>query len=142
MIGQALATQYGRLLKTEYGYAVGFEDAAAGPCSPPPVSSVPAQAGLSAEAAHAVGLRLASPGQAEPSAPMAAVGLRLAAPAQSGPAAVSPAAEVEATAAVAATAVSAEETVLRWQQHAQQLAAQRDAALRDVQAACRGAGRL
>ena len=134
LIAQALATQYGRLLKTEYGYAVGFDDAAARPSSPPPVSSVPARAEQSADPTPVAGLRVAPPVQAEQSAdPTPAAGPRVAPPAQSAPGATPSTAQVPATPPVPVKPTP-DEVVLKWQHQAQQLAAQRDAALRDLQA--------
>ena len=114
MIAQALATQYGRLLKTEYGYAVGFDDAALGPFGPAPVGSLPAQ-------------------DQQATAPTPAAGLRVALPAQSVPATAPAPAEVQATRAAAATP-TLDDVVPKWRQQTRQLEAQRDAALRDLRA--------
>ncbi len=66
-IAQALATQHGGPLKTEYGYAVGFGGAApAGPVGPPPVSPVPAQDERSTAPAPASAVRAAPPVERAP----------------------------------------------------------------------------
>ena len=113
-IAQALATQHGGPLKTEYGYAVGFGGAApVGPVGPPPVS-VPAQEERPTASAPASAVRATPPVEPAPvpaPPPPAAVAAPVAAPAQPDPA------------------------LLKWQQHAQQLAAQRDAALTELEAA-------
>jgi len=106
-VAQALATQHGGPLKTEFGYAVGFGGAApVGPVGPPPVS-VPAQEERPTASAPASAVRATPP--VEP-APVPAPPPPAAPPAQPDPA------------------------LLKWQQHAQQLAAERDAALRNVAA--------
>ena len=111
-IAQALATQHGGPLKTEYGYAVGFGGdapavtaAAAVQPAAPPVSPVPAQdePAVSAPVTPPVEPVLAP-------APLAAAPAAAAAPPQPDP------------------------VLLQWQQHAQQLAAHRDAALRELEA--------
>lgn len=110
-IAQALATQHGGPLKTEYGYAVGFggsTPAAAAP--PPPVSPVPAQDERPAA-----------------SAPMSAV--RAAPPVDP----VLAPAPVPVAAAPDAAPPQPDPVLLQWQQHAQQLAAHRDAALRELE---------
>ena len=115
-IAQALATQHGGPLKTEYGYAVGFgSPAPAQPVGRPPVSPVPAQAGRPAASAPASVVPATPP--AEP-APV---------PAPLRPAAAQPAAQAPAP-------QQPDPVVLQWQQHAQQLAAQRDAALTEAEA--------
>lgn len=116
-IAQALATQHGGPLKTEYGYAVGFGGSApaataAPAAAPPPVSIVRAQDERPASAVRAAppvepALAPVSP----PPAPAAAPAPVATAPAQPDP------------------------VVLQWQRHAQQLAAHRDAALREVDVA-------
>jgi hypothetical protein len=114
-IAQALATQHGGPLKTEYGYAVGFGaaapavTAAASPAAPP-VSPVPAQDERPAASAPASAARAAPP--VDPvlaPAPVPAAPVPAAAPPQPDP------------------------VLLQWQQHAQQLAAHRDAALRELE---------
>jgi len=111
-VAQALATQHGGPLKTEFGYAVGFSDAsstaadpaaAAGSPPPPPVSPVPAQDARPAAPAPAPAVRAKPPVEPVP------------APAPSQPA--------------APATPSPEEVVRRWQQYAQQVTQQRDAAL-------------
>jgi hypothetical protein len=112
-IAQALATQHGGPLKTEYGYAVGFGGAApVGPVGPPPVSPVPAQDERPTASAPASAVRATPPVQPVPvpAPPPAAVQAPAAAPAQPDPA------------------------LLQWQQHAQKLTAQRDAALAELEA--------
>jgi hypothetical protein len=108
LIGQGLATQHGGLLKTEYGFAVGFGGGTpTRRVLPPPVSP---------EEERSTPLRLASATAAESAA------LRARSP-------------VEVPAALAERAQPApDEVVLKWQKRAQELAAQRDAALRDLQA--------
>ena len=119
-IAQALATQHGGPLKTEYGYAVGFGGASpTGPVSPPPVSPVPAQDERPVASAPASAVRAAR--SAEP-APVPALPAPAASPL--------PAAAPPAPAPVAQQA----DPVTQWQQYAQQLAAQRDAALREIEA--------
>ncbi len=112
MIGQGLATQHGGLLKTEYGYAVGFGGGTTAPhADPPPVSPEPTEDEPSAR------LRLVSAARATPpdaSAPISAL------------------APAEALSAPPASAP--DDDVLKWQQQAQELATQRDTALRDLQA--------
>ena len=112
MIGQGLATQHGGLLKTEYGYAVGFGGGTTAPhADPPPVSPEPTEDEPSAR------LRLVSAARATPphaSAPISAL------------------APAEALSAPPASAP--DDDVLKWQQRAQELATQRDTALRDLQA--------
>jgi hypothetical protein len=110
-VAQALATQHGSLLKTEYGYAVGF----GGPtppasADPPPVSPV---------------LALKSPATAP-----AASALRVA---ESPEVAPTPT-PVSAPAATAAVPTPSDPNLVQWQQYAQRLTAERDAALQQAQA--------
>ena len=111
LIGQGLATQHGGLLKTEYGFAVGFsESTPTHPVSSPPVSpaeerSTPTQLASAVPATVAESAALRARSRAE-------VPAALAEQAQPAP----------------------DEVVLKWQKRAQELAAQRDAALRDLQA--------
>jgi len=108
-IAQALATQHGAPLKTEYGYAVGFGGSSPNTAvGPPPVSPVPAQDAPSAAAAPVSAVRAAPSVEA------------VQAPAPT-PAAAEPGPDYETLAR-------------RWHEHAQQVTAQRDAALRQVQA--------
>ena len=111
-VAQALATQHGGPLKTEFGYAVGFSEtssdaatpaAAAGSPPPPPVSPVPAQ-------------------DERPAAPAPASAVRATPPVDPVPAPAPSRAAEPAT-------PSPEEVVRRWQQYAQQVMQQRDAAL-------------
>jgi hypothetical protein len=118
-IAQALATQHGGPLKTEYGYAVGFGGdapavtaAAAARPAAPPVSPVPAQDERPAAPAPASAAVRAAP----PVEPVLSPAPPPAAPA---PAAAPP---------------QPDPVLLQWQQHAQQLAAHRDAALRELEA--------
>ena len=113
-IAQALATQHGGPLKTEYGYAVGFGGAApVGPVGPPPVS-VPAQEERPTASAPASAVRATPP--VEP-APVPAPPPSAAAPAPAAPPA------------------QPDPALLKWQQHARQLTAQRDAAVAELEAA-------
>ena len=108
-VAQALATQHGSPLKTEYGYAVGFGGTtSAARADPPPVSSVPA---------------LNSPATAP-----AASALRVAAPPEVAPTATPPSAPAATAAAVPAPSAP-DPALAQWQQYAQRLSAERDAAL-------------
>jgi chromosome segregation ATPase len=113
-VAQALATQYGGPLKTEYGYAVGFGGPSpAASADPPPISPPAVQNILSTAPAPASALRAAVPPQVAPtqtsvSAPVATAG--------------------------AVPAPPAPDPALQWQQHAQGLAAERDAALQQGRA--------
>jgi chemotaxis protein histidine kinase CheA len=112
MIGQGLATQHGGLLKTEYGYAVGFGGGTTAPhADPPPVSPEPTGGEPSAR------LRLVSAARATPPSTSAPISALAPAEALSTPPASTP-----------------DDDVLKWQQRAQELATQRDTALRDLQA--------
>jgi len=117
-VAQALATQHGGPLKTEFGYAVGFGPPvspapAAGPPPPPPLSPVPAQDARPAAPAPAAAVR-ATP-TAEP----------VLSPAP-GPATPAPAAPAKP---------SPLEIARQWQQYGQQVKQQRDAAVEQVKAA-------
>jgi hypothetical protein len=60
MIGQALATQHGGLLKTEYGYAVGFGgDPPTAPVDQPPLTALPEPDGRSPSPARTPALHMA-----------------------------------------------------------------------------------
>ena len=112
-VAQALATQHGSPLKTEYGYAVGFgRPMPAAPADPPPVSPAPA---------------LNSPATAP-----AATSLRVAAPPEVAPT-PSPVSAPAPTAAAVPTP-AAPDALVQWQQYAQRLTAERDAALQQAQA--------
>ena len=113
-VAQALATQHGSPLKTEYGYAVGFGGPTpAAPVAPPPVSPAPALNGP-ATAPAASALRVAAPPEvAPPPTPLSA-----------------PA----ATAAAVPAPSAPDPALVQWQHHAQRLTAERDAALQQVQA--------
>ena len=120
-IAQALATQHGGPLKTEYGYAVGFGSSTpSAPVGPPPVSPVPAQDERPAAPAPASAVRATppvepalAPAPASAAAPAAPAGAPAEAPAQPDPFAVA----------------------RQWQQHAQQVTVQRDAAQKETEAA-------
>lgn len=113
-VAQALATQHGSPLKTEYGYAVGFGGPTpAAPADPPPVSPAPA---------------LNSPTTAPAtSAP------RVAAPPDVAPT-PTPVSATAATAAAVPTPPAPDPTLVQWQQYAQRLTAERDSALQQAQA--------
>ena len=112
MIGQGLATQHGGLLKTEYGYAVGF-----GGGTPARRVGLPPVSPELSEDEQSARLSLVSEGRAS----LQTASPRLPAPAPAD--------------ALAATDQSVpDDVVLKWQQRAHELAAQRDAALRDLQA--------
>lgn len=118
-VAQALATQHGGPLKTEYGYAVGFGPptspapaAAAGP-PPPPVSPVPAQ-------------------DERPAAPAPASAVRATPPVEP---VLSPAPSPATPAPAAPATPSQVEVARQWQQYGQQAKEQRDAALEQVEAA-------
>lgn len=93
-IAQALATQHGGPLKTEYGYAVGFGGSAptTAAVEPPPVSPLPAQ-------------------DERPAAPAPASAVRAAPP-------------VEPVLSPAPLAPEPDPVLLQWQEHAQKLAAE------------------
>jgi hypothetical protein len=113
-VAQALATQHGGPLKTEYGYAVGFgTQTSASPATPPPVSPAPAQERPAAQPPEESALRVAAAHAAAP--PTAPVGVAVA-----------------SAAPVDSAHPTHEEALLRWQQHAQRLGAERDAALQQV----------
>jgi hypothetical protein len=117
-IAQALATQHGGPLKTEYGYAVGFGGAApTGPVSLPPVSPAPTQDEQTVASAPAPASAVRAAPPAEPAAVPAPPARAASPPAAEAPAAPAPVAQQP-------------DPVTQWQQYAQQLAAQRDAALR------------
>jgi hypothetical protein len=110
-VAQALATQHGSLLKTEYGYAVGF----GGPtppasADPPPVSPA---------------LALKSPATAP-----AASALRVA---ESPEVAPTPTPVSAPAATAAAVPTPSDPNLVQWQQYAQRLTAERDAALQQAQ---------
>jgi len=121
-IAQALATQHGGPLKTEYGYAVGFgpTSAPAPAAGPPPVSPVPAQ-------------------DERPAAPAPASAVRAAPPVEP---ALAPAPPLPPAPEASAAPPQPDPAVLQWQQYAQQLTAQRDAAVAKLEAAGEEAARL
>ena len=69
IVAQALATQHGGPLKTEYGYAVGFGGGgptSSAPAGPPPVTHGPMQPASGAASAQASALRVAASPEAAP----------------------------------------------------------------------------
>ncbi len=118
-IAQALATQHGGPLKTEYGYAVGFSGSAspatAATSAAPPVSAVPMQ----------------HPRQV---APTPVAGDRKPAPVQTPVSSESAATLAPVSGPVAAAPEQDDTLAAQWQRYAHQLAAHREAAIREVEA--------
>ena len=111
-VAQALATQHGSPLKTEYGYAVGFGGhTPAPPADPPPVSPAPAL-DRPATAPAASALRTAAPPEVAPTQ--------------------TPVSAPAATAAVVPTPPAPDPNLVQWQQYAQRLTVERDAALQEA----------
>jgi hypothetical protein len=113
-VAQALATQHGSPLKTEYGYAVGFGGPTpAARADPPPTSPAPALNGP-ATAPAATAVRVAAPPEVAPTP--------------------TPVFAPAATAAAVPAPSAPDSALVQWQQYAQRLTAERDAALQQAQA--------